>query len=93
MKILFKNLNLTIPYLFDESQDVARMFKAECTPEFYLFDNENKLVYRGRLDSSSPGNKDDIDGSDLRNAIDAVLANRIINKNQFPSMGCNIKWK
>ena len=69
------------------------MFKAECTPEFYLFDNENKLVYRGRLDSSSPGNKDDIDGSDLRNAIDAVLANRIINKNQFPSMGCNIKWK
>ena len=93
MKILFKNLNLTIPYLFDESQEVARMFKAECTPEFYLFDNENKLVYRGRLDSSSPGNKDDIDGSDLRNAIDAVLSNGIINKNQFPSMGCNIKWK
>ena len=93
MKILFKNLNLTIPYLFDESQNVARMFKAECTPEFYLFNNENKLVYRGRLDSSSPGNEDDIDGRDLRNAIDAILSNKIIDENQFPSMGCNIKWK
>ena len=93
MKTLFKNLNLNIPYLFDESQDVARMFKAECTPEFYLFNNENKLVYRGRLDSSSPGNEDDIDGKDLRNAIDAILSNKIIDENQFPSMGCNIKWK
>ena len=69
MQDLWKELGLSFPYLFDETQMVAKAYKAECTPEFYLFNNENKLVYRGRLDSSSPGNEDDIDGKDLRNAI------------------------
>ncbi len=93
MRKLFKDLNISIPYLFDETQEVAKLFQAECTPEFYLFDKTDKLVYRGRLDSSSPGNSEKITGQDLRNAIDASLAGLDINENQFPSMGCNIKWK
>jgi len=93
MKILFEHLGISIPYLYDETQDVAKMFKAECTPEFYLFNYNNKLVYRGRLDSSSPGNTKEITGEDLRSSIDACLKNEKINQNQFPSMGCNIKWK
>ena len=93
MKKLFKNLEISIPYLYDESQEIAKKFKAECTPEFYLFNKSNKLVYRGRLDSSSPGNTEMINGKDLRNALDASLSNQDIDKNQFPSMGCNIKWK
>ncbi len=93
MRKLFKDLKISIPYLFDETQEVAKLFQAECTPEFYLFDKTDKLVYRGRLDSSSPGNSEKITGQDLRNAIDASLAGQDINENQFPSMGCNIKWK
>ena len=65
MKKLFQKLNFDFPYLYDENQDVARLFKAECTPEFYLYDNFKKLVYRGRLDDSSPGNGKEIDGKDL----------------------------
>ena len=93
MKKLFQDLKISIPYLYDETQEVAKLFKAECTPEFYLFDKADKLVYRGRLDSSSPGNSEKITGEDLRDAIDASLAGQNINENQFPSMGCNIKWK
>ncbi len=88
----FEN-NFEFPYLYDESQQVAKAYDAACTPDFYLFDNQNKLVYRGQLDDSRPGNGIPVSGSDLRNAIDGVLYNRIINPNQKPSLGCNIKWK
>ncbi|THF52651.1 thioredoxin family protein [Flavobacterium supellecticarium] len=81
------------PYLYDETQQVARDYDAACTPDFYLFDNLNKLVYRGQLDDSRPGNGIPLSGSDLRGAIDGVIYNRVINPNQKPSLGCNIKWK
>lgn len=81
------------PYLFDETQEVARAYDAACTPDFYLFDREDKLVYRGQLDASRPGNNIPLSGSDLRTAIDGVLYNRAIPQDQKPSMGCNIKWK
>jgi len=93
MKQLFQDLGISIPYLFDETQEIAKLFKAECTPEFYLFNKDRALIYRGRLDSSSPGNLDEVDGSDLRKAIDLTLHNKKIDFDQFPSMGCNIKWK
>ncbi len=93
MKKLFQKLNFDFPYLYDETQEVARLFKAECTPEFYLYDDFKKLVYRGRLDDSSPGNGKEIDGKDLRSAIDSFLKGKKISSEQFPSMGCNIKWK
>jgi len=81
------------PYLFDENQDVAKAYDAACTPDFFLFDKQNSLVYRGQLDDSRPGNGIPLSGSDLRGAIDGVIYNRIINPNQKPSLGCNIKWK
>ncbi len=80
-------------YLYDETQEVAKAYNAACTPDFYLFDNQDKLVYRGQLDDSRPGNGIPLSGSDLRGAIDSILYNRIINPNQKPSIGCNIKWK
>lgn len=90
---LFNNLNLIFPYLYDETQEVAKLFKAECTPEFYLFSDQDKLVYRGRLDESSPRNGIEVSGSDLRDAMNNLLTNKPISKHQYPSMGCNIKWK
>ncbi|WP_333695538.1 thioredoxin family protein [Flavobacterium sp.] len=81
------------PYLYDESQDTARAFGAECTPDFFLYDTQKKLVYRGQLDDSRPGNGIPLSGSDLRGAIDGLLYNRKINTLQKPSIGCNIKWK
>ncbi|MEL1242036.1 thioredoxin family protein [Flavobacterium flavipallidum] len=81
------------PYLYDENQEVAKAYDAACTPDFYLFDNQNKLVYRGQMDDSRPGNGIPLSGSDLRGAIDGILYNRSINPNQKPSIGCNIKWK
>lgn len=81
------------PYLYDESQEVAKAFGAACTPDFFLFDNQDKLVYRGQLDDSRPGNGIPLSGNDLRGAIDSVLYNRTVNPNQKPSIGCNIKWK
>ena len=81
------------PYLFDETQEVAKAYDAACTPDFYLFDNQNKLVYRGQLDDSRPANGIPLSGSDLRSAIDGVVMNRLINPEQKPSIGCNIKWK
>lgn len=83
----------TFPYLYDESQDVAKAFDAACTPDFFLFDGDRKLVYRGQLDDSRPGNDIPVTGRDLRAAIDAVLAGRPVSDNQLPSIGCNIKWK
>ena len=80
------------PYLFDESQAIAKAYDAACTPDFYLFDGAMNLTYRGRLDNSSPGNGQPLTGSDLRAALDAVLDGRNVSTPQFPSMGCNIKW-
>lgn len=88
----FKN-NFSFPYLFDDSQDIAKKYDAACTPDFYLFNAQNQLVYRGQLDDSRPQNGVSISGSDLRNAIDGLLYNRTINPIQKPSLGCNIKWK
>ena len=93
MKEMWNSLDLSFPYLFDETQEIARKYKAECTPEFYLFDSNKKLVYRGRLDESSPGFDQIPSGKDLRTAIDNLQNNRPISDEQFPSMGCNIKWK
>lgn len=81
------------PYLYDETQDVAKAYNAACTPDFYLFDNQDKLVYHGQLDDSRPGNGIPLSGNDLRGAIDSVIYNRTINPDQKPSHGCNIKWK
>ena len=93
MKELWNSLNLFFPYLFDETQEIAKKYKAECTPEFYLFNLDKKLVYRGRMDNSSPGSNIDPSGRDLRLAIDNLINNKKISEEQYPSMGCNIKWK
>ena len=81
------------PYLFDETQEVARAYEAACTPDFYLFDSNLKLVYRGQLDDSRPGNDIPLTGLDLSNAMESLVNNKPINPVQKPSIGCNIKWK
>ena len=81
------------PYLYDESQDVAKAYDAACTPDFYLFDADLTLVYRGRIDDSRPGNDTPLSGADLRAALDAVIQGQPISDIQYPSGGCNIKWK
>jgi peroxiredoxin len=81
------------PYLFDETQDVARLFNAACTPEFYVFDAEGKLAYRGQFDEARPKNTVPVTGHDVRAAVDAVLAGRGPSPDQKPSIGCSIKWK
>ena len=81
------------PYLYDESQEVAKAYGAACTPDFFLFDAARKLVYRGQFDDSRPGNGKPVTGSDLRAACDALLEDHQISKDQKPSIGCNIKWK
>ena len=93
MKIKAEDIGYTFPYLYDESQDVAKSYQAACTPDFYLFDGDLKCIYRGRMDDSSPGNGKPVTGSDLREAMDALLNGDGIPENQLPSMGCNIKWK
>ncbi len=85
--------NFIFPYLFDESQDVAKSFDAACTPDFYLFDDRDSLVYRGRLDESRPNNEKPLTGNDLRGALDNLIAGKKQEAVQYPSMGCNIKWK
>jgi peroxiredoxin len=81
------------PYLFDETQEVAKTYRAACTPDFFLFDAEGKLVYRGQFDDSRPGNDIPVTGKDLREAVDATLAGTPISQEQRSSIGCNIKWK
>jgi len=83
----------TFPYLYDETQAVAKAYRAACTPDFFLFDKGRKLVYRGQYDDSRPGNGVPITGKDLRAALDAALAGRPVSPDQKPSLGCNIKWK
>ena len=80
------------PYLYDQTQDVAKAYDAACTPDFYLFNKDLELIYRGRYDDSRPGNKKPITGKDLHNAIDHMLNEETNNSKQYPSMGCNIKW-
>ena len=81
------------PYLYDETQAVAKSYHAACTPDLYLFDKDHRLVYRGQFDASRPGNGVPVTGKDLRAALDAVLENKPVAPNQKPSIGCNIKWK
>jgi peroxiredoxin len=88
-----KESGFTFPYLYDESQNVAQAYLAACTPDFFLFDKERKLVYRGQMDDSRPGSEIPVTGVDLIKAMDAVLAGRDISGDQKPSIGCNIKWK
>lgn len=88
----FKN-NFSFPYLIDRTQEIAKNFDAACTPDFFLFNTKDELIYRGQLDDSRPELNITTSGTDLRNAIDSILYNRSINKDQKPSMGCNIKWK
>jgi peroxiredoxin len=83
----------TFPYLYDETQDVARAFSAACTPDTFVFDGERRLVYRGQLDDSRPGNGLPVTAADVRAAVDAVLAGRPVDPNQRPSIGCGIKWR
>lgn len=87
------SVGFTFPYLYDESQRVARAYKAECTPDFFVFDENNLCVYRGRMDEASPGNGRPVNGKDLRGALDALVLGDPISDDQHPSMGCNIKWK
>ncbi len=93
MKEQAKKVGYTFPYLYDETQDVARAYDAACTPDLFLFDQELKCVYRGQVDDSRPKNDKPVTGKDLRNALDAVLAGKEIPEPQIPSIGCNIKWK
>ncbi|MCB1821887.1 MAG: thioredoxin family protein, partial [Candidatus Competibacteraceae bacterium] len=88
-----KNFGYLFPYLYDEAQTVVKAYRAACTPDFFLFDADRKLVYRGQFDGSRPGNNIPITGADLRVAVDAVLANQPAPTDQKPSIGCNIKWK
>lgn len=81
------------PYLYDETQEVAKAYKAACTPDLFLFDEKHELVYRGQFDSSRPGNDEPVTGKDLREATDQVLAGKEVPEDQTPSVGCNIKWK
>lgn len=93
MKAEAQRAGYDFPYLYDESQQVALAYQAACTPDFFLFDAEQKLVYRGQFDGSRPGNRIPITGIDLRSAVNAVLAGDPPHPDQVPSMGCNIKWK
>lgn len=86
-------LDFTFPFCYDESQSTAKAYTAACTPDFFLFDRDRKLVYRGQLDDSRPGNDIPVTGKDLRQAIDAALAGQPVPADQKPSIGCNIKWK
>jgi thiol-disulfide isomerase/thioredoxin len=93
MKLHAEKTGYNFPYLYDETQAVARAYDAACTPDFYLFDQDLKLAYRGRLDASRPGNDIPLSGNDLRAALDAILEGREVRPKQYPSGGCNIKWK
>ena len=93
MRMLAKEFNFPFPYLYDESQAVAKAYKAACTPDLYVFDKSLKLVYRGQLDDSRPGNGLPVNGKSLRTALDAVLEGQEVSPDQRPSTGCNIKWK
>jgi thiol-disulfide isomerase/thioredoxin len=93
MKQVAQEKGYPFPYLYDETQEVAKVYQAACTPDFYLFDQELKCVYRGQLDDARPKNNIPVTGKDIRAALDAILAGQPVNTDQKPSIGCNIKWK
>lgn len=93
MKEEKERFGYTFPYLYDETQEVAKAYRAACTPDFFLYDRERRLVYRGQFDDSRPGNGRPVTGADLRAAVDCVLAGKPVPADQKPSLGCNIKWK
>ena len=93
LKEMASELGFNFPYCFDPTQEVAKSYTAACTPDFFLFDADFKLVYRGQLDDSRPGNEKPVTGNDLRAALDTVLVGKNIGEEQKPSVGCNIKWK
>lgn len=93
MKAVAEAVGYTFPYLFDETQEVARAYRAACTPDIFIYDGDLKLAYRGQLDDSRPGNGIPVTGRDVRRALDALLAGQPVDPNQRPSIGCNIKWK
>lgn len=93
MKLHAEENNYPFPYLYDDSQEVAKAYDAACTPDIYLFDGDLKKYYHGQLDDSRPGNDKPVTGADLRNALDLLLENKPFSGREMPSMGCNIKWK
>ncbi|MEE9437940.1 MAG: thioredoxin family protein [Saprospiraceae bacterium] len=93
MEIVGMVLKFPFPYLYDESQDVAKSYDAACTPDIFVFDKDKKLYYRGRLDGSRPGNNIPLTGGDLKNALDSMINGNHAPEKQYPSAGCNIKWK
>ncbi len=93
LKAMAESLKFNFPFCYDETQEVAKTYRAVCTPDFFLFDKEQRLVYRGQLDDSRPGNNKPVDGASLRAAIGAVLTGQVVAVKQKPSVGCSIKWK
>ena len=93
MKIVAERLGYSFPYLFDETQEVARAYDAACTPDFYIFDSDLLCVYRGQMDESRPGNGKPVTGGHIREALDRILDEESVSEVQIPSIGCNIKWK
>lgn len=93
MKTVAEQLQYPFPYCYDESQEVAKAFNAACTPDFFIYNNKNELVYRGQLDESRPGNGIPVTGTDIRKAFDELINDRPVSTEQRPSIGCNIKWK
>lgn len=93
MRLEANNHHYSFPYLYDETQEIAKAYHAACTPDFYIFDRTLRCIYRGRFDESTPGNYKPVTGKDLSDALDCVLAGKPLSQNQKPSLGCNIKWK
>jgi hypothetical protein len=93
MKQVAAELNYPFPYLYDATQDVAKAYQAACTPDFFIFDSNLLLAYRGQLDDSRPGNEKPVTGADIRNALDHLIAGKPVPADQKPSIGCSIKWK
>jgi thiol-disulfide isomerase/thioredoxin len=93
MKKVAVELHYPFPYLYDQTQDVARAYQAACTPDFFVYDRSLKLAYRGQLDDSRPGNDKSVNGADLREALEHLIKGEPVQENQRPSLGCNIKWR
>ena len=93
MQVFAKHYNFDFPYLFDQTQSIAKNYRAACTPDFFVYDKEHKLVYRGQMDDARPTNSSIVSGNDLRNALNAVLRGTRVPQEQIPSIGCNIKWR
>jgi peroxiredoxin len=93
LKMMAEELGFTFPFCYDETQETAKAYTAACTPDFFVFDADQTLVYRGQFDDSRPSNNVPVTGEDLRSALDTVLANQPVSEEQKPSIGCNIKWK